>query len=161
MTDRRRFAFTYRCFFLFIEPLSTVIGAYYAFFRQSTYLELTHTLSAPAATGIPLATQIVLAQLSNLYLVFALNEALVLRSTNDLRVWRTLLFCLLVADIGHLYSVSTLGYEIYYNVVKWNAIDWGNVGFVYVGASMRMAFLLGVGVGPALQPSRRKRVKGY
>ena len=135
----------YRVFFLFIEPISALVGAYFSFFQQQTYLELTHAASAPLA-GIPLTTQVVLRQLSNLYFLFAVNEALVLRSTSDLRVWRTLLFGLLVADFGHLYSVSGLGSEVYWNASFWTAMDWGNVGFVYLGAMMRTAFLLGIGL---------------
>lgn len=136
----------YRAFFLFIEPVSALVGAYYSFFDQHAYLQLTHAPSAPEATSIPLSTRIILAQLSNLYLFFAINEALVLRSTADLTVWRSVLFALLLADFGHLYSVSALGSQIYWNFSLWNAIDWGNVGFVYVGAMMRLSFLLGVGV---------------
>lgn len=135
----------YRIFFLFIEPSSALVGAYFSFFQQQTYLELTHAASAPL-TGIPLATQVVLRQLSNLYFLFAVNEALVLRSTSDLRVWRTLLFGLLVADFGHLYSLSGLGSYLYWNASLWTVMDCGNIGFVYIGATMRTAFLLGVGL---------------
>lgn len=135
----------YRAFFLFIEPVSALVGAYYSFYEQKTYLRLTHASSAPEAI-IPLSTRIILAQLSNLYLFFAVNEALVLRSTTDSTVWRAVLFALLLADFGHLYSVSALGSQIYWDFFSWNAIDWGNVGFVYVGVMMRLSFLLGVGV---------------
>ncbi|SPQ23108.1 82e41ef0-f825-407f-bd56-5ffecb5f7ca9 [Thermothielavioides terrestris] len=141
----------YRLFFLLVEPIATLAGAYYAFFDQRTYLDLTHAASAPSP--VPLGTSIAMSQLANLYLAFALSEALVLRSTADLRVWRTLLFCLLVADFGHLYTVRALGPQIYWRVSEWNAIDWGNIGFVYLGASMRAAFLAGVGFGA------RKKVK--
>ncbi|KAK2032483.1 hypothetical protein LX32DRAFT_649934 [Colletotrichum zoysiae] len=134
----------YRVFFLGIEPISALVGAYYAHVRPDDYLQLTHAASKPDV--VPQGTSIVLSQLANLYLLFALNEALVLRSTSDLRVWKTVLFVLLVADIGHLYTVRSLGPEVYYNFTKWNAIDWGNVPFVYLGASMRIAFLAGVGL---------------
>ncbi|KAL2177432.1 uncharacterized protein P884DRAFT_259664 [Thermothelomyces heterothallicus CBS 202.75] len=133
----------YRLFFLLIEPVATLLGAYSAFFQQSTYLNLTHAPSAPSP--IPLGTSIAMSQLANLYFAFALTEALVLRSTSDLRVWKTVLFCLLVADFGHLYTVSALGPKIYWNVFEWNAIDWGNIGYVYFAALMRVAFLSGVG----------------
>ena len=136
----------YGYFFLYIEPLSTIVGAYYANFQQQTYLDLTHKLSSPT-TGIPISTQIVLTQLANLYFLFALNEAIVLRSTTNIRIWKRLLFCLLIADLGHLYSVSVLGGEIYWKFIRWNVIDWGNIGFVYAGATIRLAFLLGVGLG--------------
>ncbi|KAI6091199.1 hypothetical protein F4821DRAFT_213169 [Hypoxylon rubiginosum] len=133
----------YRAFFLIIEPLSTLLGAFYAHFRQHEYLAMT-TRIPPA--GVSHGTSIVLSQLANLYLLFALNEALVLRSTGDLRVWKTVLFVLLVGDLGHLYSVSELGSRVYWDVLSWNSMDWGNVGFVYVGASMRAAFLAGIGL---------------
>lgn len=135
----------YCIFFLYIEPISALVGAYFSFFEQQTYLELTHAASAPL-TGIPLTTQVVLRQLSNLYFLFAVNEALVLRSTSDRKVWRTLLFGLLVADLGHLYSVSGLGSHVYWNASLWSVMDFGNIGFVYLGATMRIAFLLGVGM---------------
>jgi hypothetical protein len=137
----------YTTFFLFIEPISALVGAFYAHFKPLDYLQMTHLSSSPSyASTIPLSTNIVLTQLANLYLLFALNEALVLRSTSDLRVWKTVLFGLLLADFGHLYSVSALGPEIYWSFWKWNAMDWGNIGFVYAGVMMRMAFLAGVGL---------------
>ena len=134
----------YRLFSLYIEPLASVVGAYYAFLQPKEYLRLTDPSSSPIVS-VPLSTSIILQQLSNLYLLFALNEALVLRATSDIRVWRTLLFGLLVADIGHLYSVHGLGSSIYWDVLRWNAIDWGNVAFVYAGAALRICFLAGLG----------------
>lgn len=145
----------YRLFFLVIEPISTLVGAYYAHFRQDDYLTLTHADSA--ASPIPLGTSTVMSQLANLYFLFALNEALVLRSTGDLRVWKVLLFGLLVADFGHLYSLRGLGSSIYWDVWRWNAIDWGNVPFVYLGASMRIAFLAGVGHGGVQTAPKKKQ----
>jgi hypothetical protein len=137
----------YTAFFLVIEPITALVGAFFAHFRQLDYLQMTHAASAPAnVSTIPLSTSVVLSQLANLYLLFTINEALVLRSTTNLRVWRTVLFGLLVADFGHLYSIKELGYQVYWNVLKWNAMDWGNVAFVYAGATMRMMFLAGVGL---------------
>jgi hypothetical protein len=138
----------YRVFLLYIEPISTIVGAFYAHFLPRTYLELTHSGSAPDATQpLPTATTVALSQLANLYLLFALNEGLVLRATNDLRVWRVLLFGLLLADFGHLYSVHELGLDVYFRFWTWNAMAWGNVGFVYLGAATRIAFLSGIGIG--------------
>ena len=148
----------YKYFFLYIEPLSAFIGAYYAFFEPQTYLDLTHSISSPKQ-GIPVSTHIILTQLSNLYFLFALNEALVLRATSDLRVWRTVLFCLLLADLGHLYSVSALGWDIYVNFMRWNAINWGNVAFVYAGAAMRLSFLSGFRVGASGQQTTKRSVR--
>ncbi|KAI2469280.1 hypothetical protein F4781DRAFT_431481 [Annulohypoxylon bovei var. microspora] len=143
---------TYRAFFLIIEPISALVGAFYAHFRQDEYLAMTSHGAPPMSFG----TSIVMSQLANLYLLFALNEALVLRSTGDMRVWRTVLFGLLVADFGHLYSISSHGSWMYWDVTRWNAIDYGNVPFVYLGATMRMAFLAGVGLGTSGEGKGKK-----
>ncbi|OCK80753.1 hypothetical protein K432DRAFT_416495 [Lepidopterella palustris CBS 459.81] len=150
MTLLRRFPAipaAYRVLFLYIEPFLTIVGAFFAHFRQHAYLDLTNAPSAPnQSTKIPLGTTVVLSQLANLYLLFAINEALVLRSTRDLRVWNTLLSGLLLADFGHLYSLAPLGLDIYWKIWTWNAMDWGNVGFVYLGAASRILFLCGFGL---------------
>lgn len=142
--------FLYRLFFLWIEPVSALAGAFYAHVYPSTYLYLTHSPSFPSPfLATPIGTTAVLSQLANLYFLFALNEALVLRSTKDVKVWKTLLFGLLVADLGHLWSIRGTGtpWEVYVTCWAWNEMAWGNVGFVYAGALMRCCFLVGVGLG--------------
>lgn len=148
----------YRYFFLYVEPFSALIGAYYSCFQQILYLELTHKPTAPNIT-IPLSTEIVLTQLANLYLLFALNEAVVLRATRELMVWRALLCCLLIADFGHLYSVHRLGLHIYWRFWHWNAIDWGNIAFVYAGATIRLCFLFGLGIGETRSAATVRNMK--
>jgi hypothetical protein len=133
----------YRLVFMYIEPVSTLLGAIHAHYLQPKYLSLTHAASFPDV--IPLGTSIVLTQLANLYLLLCINEALVLRATDDLKVWRTFLVGLLIADLGHLYSVRLVGSWVYWEFWNWNAIDWGNVPFVYWLAVVRCCFLAGVG----------------
>ncbi|KIV89337.1 hypothetical protein PV10_08912 [Exophiala mesophila] len=151
--------FPYILFFLWIEPASTLVGAFYAWFKPSTYLELQHAASAPSILGLPLGTNVVLRQLGNLYLAFAFNEALVLRATNDLNVWRVLLLGLLIADFGHLYSCLPLGVTAYYDIYNWNGIDYGNFLFVYVGALTRICFLSGVGFSSSAKKPKSKAKK--
>lgn len=136
---------TYRLFFLVLEPISALVGAFYNQFLQHRYLQLLDEASAPQE--VTLATSVAMSQLANMYMFFAINEALVLRSTTDMKVWRAVLFVLLVADFGHLYSMKELGPKIYYDVFGWNAGDLGNVLWVYAGATMRICFLTGVGLG--------------
>ena len=144
----------YRLFFLYIEPISAIVGAFYAGIRPIEYL--TYLTSSPVGAKLaqtPLtATFISLYQLSILSLLFALNEHIVLASTSSLRTWRTPLFCLLVADFGHLATMVPLGqekgfWEVFVAFWNWNAMEWGSVAFVYAGATMRSSFLLGVGFG--------------
>ncbi|EJD39467.1 hypothetical protein AURDEDRAFT_71149 [Auricularia subglabra TFB-10046 SS5] len=136
----------YRTFFLVVEPLSALAGAYYAYFAPSTY----RAAARPDAAGA-----VALYQLANLYLLFCLNEHCVLSATQDRRVWRALLFGLLVADFGHLMSVWSLGAGWYWRVWDWNAMHFGGIGFVYAGATMRICYLLGLGLSDA-QDGRRK-----
>jgi hypothetical protein len=137
----------YQLFFLYVEPVATAAGAYMAHFQQYEYMQMTLQTTAQSIMGVTKTESIILTQLANLYFVFALNEALVLRATNDRAVWRTFLLGLLIADFGHLYSVKAVGVEVYWRFWEWNAMYWGNLGFVYVGALMRSAFLLGLGLG--------------
>lgn len=145
----------YRFIFLTLEPLTTLLGAIYAHYFQSTYLSLLAHQTIPAAS-IPRTTSVVLSQLGNLYLLLCLNEALVLRATSDLKVWRTFLFGLLVADFGHLWGCRQLGDDVFWKVWEWNRIDWGNVGVVYGLAVARICFLAGVGFGWQGQRERRE-----
>ena len=140
--------FPYKLFFLYIEPISALAGAYYAWVKPTEYLrDLTITpfldSNTPRLT-IPMTMS--LAQLANLYLLFALNEHLVLSSSSSKIVWRRLLFCLLLADFGHLATMIPLGFDVFWKVWEWNAMVWGSVGFVYLGASLRIGFLVGLGM---------------
>ncbi|KAF8872885.1 hypothetical protein BD779DRAFT_1394871, partial [Infundibulicybe gibba] len=140
----------YKLFFLYIEPVSALAGALYAALFPADYLH-DLALASSASPGsssapVPPQTRIALLHLANLYLLFALVEALVLSSTPSHKTWRRLLACLLIADLGHLATMAPLGARVYWSIGEWNAMLWGCVGFVYLGATMRTAFLLGVGV---------------
>lgn len=137
--------FPYKLFLLYIEPLSTIGGAVYAGFLPKTYLR---DLMPTNDTQIVLSSPVLISlyQLSNLYLLFALNEYLVLSSTDNVKTWNRLLFGLLVADFGHLLTLAPLGTDVYWKVWEWNLMMWGSVGFVYLGATTRMSFLLGLGL---------------
>ncbi|PFH58772.1 hypothetical protein XA68_13234 [Ophiocordyceps unilateralis] len=150
-----RLPLAYRAFFLFIEPVSALAGAYYCHFRQDQYLELLLHGASTSSTSSPVPTtvSVALSQLANMYFFFALIESLVLRCTWDLRVWRTVLLVLLIADFGHLYSLLELGSAVYYDGAGWNVSLFFNIPWVYAGATMRMCFLAGVG----LQHSKRQK----
>ena len=145
--------FPYKLFFLYIEPISAIGGAIYAGFLPKTYLQdLMFTNSVtPFSHQTTLTSPVLMTlyQLSNLYLLFALNEHLVLSSTDDVKIWKRLLFGLLVADFGHLLTLAPLGTDVYWKVWDWNAMMWGSVGFVYLGATTRLSFLLGLGLDTA------------
>jgi hypothetical protein len=146
----------YRLFFLIVEPVSGVAGAYYAAFKQQEYLELLTLTSAPhPSSTITTQMGMSLAQLANLYLFLGLTEHLVLSSTSSLRVWRSLLLCLLIADFGHLLTMAPLGWGVFWKVWEWNRMVWGSVGFVYLAAVLRLSFLMGLGFGTQEQKKRK------
>ncbi|KAF9002316.1 hypothetical protein BDQ17DRAFT_1483562 [Cyathus striatus] len=87
--------------------------------------------------------KICLLQLANLDMLFVLNEHLVLSSTSSIKMWRRLLIGLLVTDFGHFVSMAPMGSGIYWRIWEWNAMAWGSVGFVYLGAASRITFLAG------------------
>lgn len=148
----------YTVFFLWVEPAATLLGAFFATIRPLDYLRLTHAATAPVKfLAFPTSTQVVLQQLGNLYLAFALIEALVLRSTSDIKVWKALLVALLIADFGHLLACYPLGLQSYYDVLNWNAMNYGNYLFVYCGATFRTCFLLNIGMGGARRAKTRAR----
>jgi hypothetical protein len=139
-------ALYYRIFFLYVEPVTALIGFIAAAFYPSFYLsELTP--SAPLPATLDTATLVSLRQLANLYLLFAFNETFILRATNDLRVWRTLVLGMLIADFGHLATLTPLGLGVFWKVTSWGLMEAGHIAFVYMGAATRTCFLLGVGSG--------------
>lgn len=149
-----RLPIAYRAFFLLVEPISAVIGAIFCHFRQRQYLQLLD--AASGHSQVPLGTSVALSQLANMYLFFALNEALVLRSTWNLRVWRTVLAVLLVADIGHLYALKELGLDVYFKPAGWNMSHLANIPWVCAGAALRACFLAGVGLQDSKRSQRRQ-----
>ena len=133
-----------------------VLGALYAVVSQQEYLSLLDAPSAVSAADnpIPISTSIALSQLANVYVLCGLNEALVLRATTDLRVWRIMLGAFLLADAGHLASALPRGFSVFWNVTGWNRMDLGGIGFVYVLAAARIAFIAGVGLDGLVQQDR-------
>ena len=161
-TTTPRIPLLYRLFFLYIEPISALVGAYFAALQPADYLAYLAPTPASAAAvasvAPPTPTLISLFQLANLYLLFALNEHFVLANSSSLKTWRYLLFGLLVADFGHLATMVRMcegltgassdgaGAELFWRFWEWNAMGWGSIGFVYAGATMRISFLLGLGL---------------
>jgi len=159
----------YRLFFLYIEPISALVGSYYAAGQPTQYLSYLSPTKITSTPIPPTETLITLYQLSNLYLLFALNEHFVLSSTRSLKTWRRLLLGLLIADFGHLATMWPLAvavgkgavaegiWAVFGNVWAWDAMEWGSVGFVYMGATMRICFLLGVGLSLGKNLKTRKK----
>jgi len=73
--------------------------------------------------------RVIFDQLAATYFLFAFNEAVVLRLTADVRVWKALLFGIACCDAVHIWGTSQA------------------LGGLHVLISMRLAFCCGVGLG--------------
>jgi hypothetical protein len=141
----------YTFFFLYLEPISALVGAAAALV-PSVYLSVLDRSSASESSAQTLQTtsravSTAITQLANLYLFFAVTETLVLRAArHHVPVWRALLIAMLIADFGHLLAAWRLGMRQYWCLSEWDWMELGGVGFVYAGAATRILFLSGVGV---------------
>src|SRR5436190_15183723 len=116
----------YRILFLYIEPLAALGGAVSTHFFPSTYL-LGMSPSATASTYSP-QTQVVFDQLAATYFLFAFNEAVVLRVTSELKVWKAIVLGILLCDVMHLYgSGAAMGWDVFISPWLWRSEDTVNL----------------------------------
>ncbi|ESZ93526.1 hypothetical protein SBOR_6068 [Sclerotinia borealis F-4128] len=152
----------YRIFLLYIEPILALSGAYLALFHPAKFLLGTApsslstpfiplTLTTPISTSTPQpqpidpVIQFLSANIGALYILFAINEAIVLRLTRDYSVWKVVVFAMLVCDVGHIWGVYQADPTGSLEVMRWTMEEWINNGILAFGAVLRIAFLGGVG----------------
>ncbi|KAM6513621.1 hypothetical protein FALCPG4_016005 [Fusarium falciforme] len=138
--------FVYRAVLLYFEPAGAVVGALLLHFRPAIFLNG----MAPVAKYAP-NNQIIYDQLAATYILFAFNEAIILRTTNDMRMWRAILIGILVCDAIHLYaSWAALGGTVFWDPRAWRLEDWVNLGCLWGQAAVRLAFMARVGLKQAV-----------
>lgn len=131
----------YIVFFLFLEPFFALTGAVLAHFDAPSFL---NTFSE-SAVYTP-ASQVIFDQLAATYVLFAFNQAVLLRVAKDLRVWKTVLLGIVLCDVLHLYaSWSEIGSAVFWNPGMWRMEDWTNFGLLYGPMGLRLAFIMEVG----------------
>lgn len=139
----------YHIWFLYLEPIFALNGAYLAYFQPSTYLHMTsfQSLSSSYPTAPP-STIHVSIHVAALYLFFTLAEALVLRVTNDRKVWKALLLSMLGSDLVYVVGLwkASGGSGEWVRPWMWDGVGWGNYGTTWWALGMRLAFLGGVGL---------------
>ena len=146
-------ALIYVHYFRTIEPILALVGAYLAHSSPGEFLQTMSPASfvmddsSLSSSSSSQATQLLLSTLSATYFLFALNEALVLRATRNLSVWRSVQLSYMVCDVGHLYAIYVLCPSRFWAVAAWTARDWTNLGVLWFDVSLRAAFLVGIGVG--------------
>lgn len=140
----------YRVAFLYVEPAIILMGAYLALFEPQAYLTIVHAttydsqLNTPATAATIPAVSVLLAQLANVYVLFALIASTVLPANHDYQVWRAFLRAALVADFGHLLVVAGQRVEVDWATLgrfsELGVADWGKHSTMIV---LKIAFLMG------------------
>ncbi|KAF2740378.1 hypothetical protein EJ04DRAFT_507915 [Polyplosphaeria fusca] len=131
----------YRLLLLYIEPLFAFNGALLCLFSPALFLQTFTTASYRADH------QVMFDQLAATYILFAFNQAVVLRITKDLQVWKAIILGILMCDIVHLYAAwNVMGTEAFVNPSFWRWEEVVNFSLLYGPGVLRIAFLLEIGV---------------
>ncbi|KAI9745226.1 MAG: hypothetical protein M1818_001504 [Claussenomyces sp. TS43310] len=144
-------ALPYRLYFLYFEPIMTLSGAYLCLFSPLDFLARATPLDVTTVTPL---THLLLTQIACLYIFHGFTEAIILRLSNDARVWRTLAAGIAIADLGHLYSLYAAAPRAFVNVPGWTRDEWINYGILTLGLALRIGMLLGVGIGKGTRKPR-------
>ncbi|KAF7882043.1 uncharacterized protein EAF01_011823 [Botrytis porri] len=142
----------YHVFLLYIEPILALSGAYLAYFQPYKFIHDTapSSLSKPFVSLSSTLTpdpviQLLTTDIAALYVLFTINEAVVLRLTRDYSVWNTVVSAMLLCDVGHFWGIYEADPVVLLNVGGWSAEELINIGILGFGLVLRIAFLLGLG----------------
>ncbi|KAF1838603.1 hypothetical protein BDW02DRAFT_564705 [Decorospora gaudefroyi] len=118
MTPRNT-PFVYVLWHLYLEPLCALAGVYQLHFMPRLYFSF-----MPSTSIYSSASQITYDQLASCYLFFAFIEGVLLRVVDDERIWRWIVFGLLLSDLGHCYAAwSEMGTEGILSAWAWRGKD--------------------------------------
>ena len=148
----------YRILLLWFEPLAALNGAYLSHFDPAYFLNVMtpqaynpsfSPLSRPSPSDPKQSiydprTQIIYTLLASTYVLFAFNEAVVLRITDDIRVWKALVLGILLCDAGHLWAAWKVLGDGGVAGLRWE--DWVNLVMILGPGALRVALCLGVGI---------------
>jgi hypothetical protein len=83
-------------------------------------------ITAPLVSSVH--ARVVALQLGNLYLLMAMVGLAVLSTTSEVKVVRNYIIALWIADLGHIFACWLAMGDAFFDVARWNAMAWGNVG---------------------------------
>lgn len=155
----------YRLMLLHVEPFMAFYGAVMAARSPILYL----SVMSPAAnlSHYNPAIRIIFDQLAGTYLLFAFNQAIVLRVAEDnLRVWRAMISGMVLCDLAHIAATARAfgGWAALVSPAAWRGYDWVNVVTLLGMTALRLAFLAGWGVheagSPAVKETKAKAKTG-
>ncbi len=146
----------YRIFFTYIDPLVASWGAYMDFFTPDTVLNS----FVPNSARNP-AHDMLFQQLGGGLLNIAFLSAVLLRYTNDVKIWKIVQLGILIVDVVGLYSLwDGLGRQGRLDPRGWRGEDWGCVGITGFVTVLRMMFMAEVGFRSGRARMKRDGSKG-
>jgi hypothetical protein len=149
----RSIPLVYRVYFLWFEPLLALNGAFMSAFKTDEFLSVMTPLATPLALNP--VFHVVFDQLAATYFLFAFNEAVVLRLSSDLRVWKAALLGIACCDLLHVYATGrALGFEALVNPSLWRVVDGINLALLYVPCLLRLSFIFEVGFPQSLKAKK-------
>ncbi|KAK0198119.1 hypothetical protein F5146DRAFT_73220 [Armillaria mellea] len=158
MTDFPALTGFYLFLFLYLEPMSTMIPAVMILTFPGAawfYHELIPTSSPEPLETLNARSKLAVWQLGNCYLLLGMISTVVFRTIKNAvpkdpqlqeRLVGSLLFCLAVADLSHIFtSLLGIGEELRYYPAAWNATTHGNITFTMFLFLVRASWFLGIG----------------
>ncbi|KAK4194128.1 hypothetical protein QBC40DRAFT_291358 [Triangularia verruculosa] len=130
-----------RFVFTIAEPISLISGTIGAVVLPRYFI----TAQTPTPIlSFPEQSLLVAQQLGNMYFLAFLLGLFVLHSTTEIKVVRSYLWALWLADIGHMaVTCRVLGWEESVNILRWNEMTWGNLGATGFLFAVRSLYFLG------------------
>ncbi|KAK4453512.1 hypothetical protein QBC34DRAFT_208741 [Podospora aff. communis PSN243] len=129
--------------FTILEPISLLAGAFPAILSPAWFIS--QQIDSPVPVSSTAQAELVAQQLGNCYFLAFLLGVAVLYSTTEIRVVRSYLFALWIADISHIaITMFGLGYGATMAPGSWNSMAWGNIGVTGFLFLTRSAYFIGV-----------------
>ena len=146
----------YRFYFRISDPLICLWGAWMDFVTPAFVLNA--FVPAAVAPHNP-DFDFTLQQLGGSLLMLGFIDVVLLRYTNDIKIWKVLEAAVLIYDLSLLYSsYSSLGQQgrLSFGALRWE--DWGSIIITAQAVVVRTAFLLGAGLAEQKVSKGSKRL---
>jgi hypothetical protein len=128
--------------FNWFEPILATLGALQAYFAPQDLIEL----ATPNVKYDP-SLHALFTQLAGSWLLLAFNDAVTLRITRDVKIWRCILAAGLISDASYTLSLyESLGAARLFVPWVWTGMDWLTIGTTVVPMVIKGAFVAGVGL---------------
>jgi hypothetical protein len=157
MATQARIPLPYRIYFQWLDPIISAITAYMALFHKDAVLASFHPLLVPRDTKY----DALLWFSAGVFAMIAVNHGLLLRYTDDVRVWKITNLGILMVDLSLLWAM----FEMHFVSPEMSAMeirseDWMNCFLTLLAVVMRLSFIAEIGVktegGKELKNKKRR-----